>query len=274
MRLHENRPYGEDEEREMTQQRSGGAIDWREWLRRWDRQQTRYLPFREERFNAMFDALEALLPTAFVALDLGCGPGSLSQRLLARFPNARAIAIDQDPLLLAMGQGALGDIGGRLRWIDANLREPSWREQIGVESVDVALSTTALHWLPPDHLVRLYTELGTLIRPDGLFLNGDHMADAPGMEPFARVRDLVNQREEWAAEQDGAESWRGWWDAVASEPALAGLVAERERRLPESAHGDFELTYELHVAALGNAGFRSVGVLWQRLDDRVLLAVR
>ncbi len=107
----------------MTQPKEGSAIAWREWLRRWDRQQTRYLPFREERFAAMFDALEALLPPDFVALDLGCGPGSLSQRLLERFPQARAIAVDQDPLLLAMGQGALGDIGGRLRWIDANLRE-------------------------------------------------------------------------------------------------------------------------------------------------------
>ena len=249
-------------------------IDWHEWLRRWDRQQTRYLPFREERFAAMFDAVEALLPPDFVALDLGSGPGSLSQRLVERFPQARVIAIDQDPVLLAIGQGVHGDLGGRLRWVDANLREPSWRERIGVESVDVALSTTALHWLPPAPLVRLYAELGTLIRRDGLFLNGDNMAYTPGMEPFARVQELVRLREERAAEQNGAESWRGWWDALSSEPALGKLFAERERRQPESTHGDFELTCELHAAALGNAGFRSVGVLWQHLDDRILLAVR
>ena len=250
------------------------AIDWRAWLDRWDRQQTRYLPHREERFATMFDAVEALLPANFVALDLGCGPGSLSQRLLERFPEARVIAVDQDPVLLAMGHGALGDIGGRLRWVDANLRDPSWREHLGAESVDVALSTTALHWLPADQLVRLYADLGTLIRADGLFLNGDHMAYAPGMEPFTRIREMVDQREEGAAEQEGAESWRGWWDALRAEPALAGLFAERERRQTESAHGDFELTYDLHAAALRNAGFRSVGVLWQRFDDRVLLAVR
>src|SRR5258708_35568204 len=91
------------------------AIDWHEWLRRWDRQQTRSIPSREERFEAMFDALEALLPPDFVALDLGCGPGSLSQRLLARFPQARSLALDQDPVLLAMWQGALADLVGRLR---------------------------------------------------------------------------------------------------------------------------------------------------------------
>ncbi len=249
-------------------------IDWHEWLRRWDRQQTRYLPFREERFAAMFDAVEALIPPDFVALDLGCGPGSLSQRLLERFPQARVIAVDQDPVLLAIGRGALGDRGGRLCWVDANLREPSWRERIGVESFDVALSTTALHWLPPAHLLRLYTELGTLIRRGGLFLNGDHMAYPPGMEPFARVQEVVRLREERAAEQNGAESWRGWWEALRSEPALGTLFAEQERREAEGVHGDFELTYELHAAALGNAGFRSVGVLWQHLDNRILLAVR
>ena len=250
------------------------TIDWRSWLDRWDRQQTRYLPHREERFAAMFDAVEALAPAEFVALDLGCGPGSLSQRLLERFPQARVIAVDQDPVLLAMGQGALGDIGGRLRWIDANLGDPSWREHIGVESVDVALSTTALHWLSPAQLVRLYAELGTLIRADGLFLNGDHMAYAPGMESFTRIREAVDQREERAAEQDGAESWHGWWDALRVEPELAGLFAERGRRETESGHGDFDLTYDLHAAALSNAGFRSVGVLWQHLDNRVLLGVR
>lgn len=250
------------------------TIDWRAWLDRWDRQQTRYLPLREERFAAMFDAVEALLPPDFVALDLGSGPGSLSQRLLERFPQARAIAVDQDPVLLAMGQGALGDLGGRLRWVDANLGDSSWREHIGVESVDVALSTTALHWLSPAQLVRLYAELGALIRADGLFLNGDHMAYAPGMEPFTRIREAVDQREERVAEQSGADTWRGWWGALKAEPELAGLFAERERRHPESTHGDFDLTYDLHAAALRNAGFRSVGVLWQRFDDRVLLGVR
>src|SRR5690606_39217095 len=83
--------------------------DWPSWLRRYDTQQAAYLPAREERFTAMLNVLGALLPEEFVALDLACGPGSISQRLLERFPRARAVAVDVDPVLLAMGQGALGD---------------------------------------------------------------------------------------------------------------------------------------------------------------------
>jgi len=74
-------------------------IDWADWLQRWDAQQEGYVPEREARFTAMFDALAELLPASFVALDLACGPGSISQRLLARFPDAQAIAVDIDPVM-------------------------------------------------------------------------------------------------------------------------------------------------------------------------------
>jgi len=67
-------------------------IDWEDWLQRWDAQQEGYVPEREAGFTAMFDALAELHPASFVALDLACGPGSISQRLLARFPDAQAIA--------------------------------------------------------------------------------------------------------------------------------------------------------------------------------------
>ena len=70
----------------MTQPRNDDAIDWGDWLRRWDRQQTRYVPFREERFNAMFDAMEALLPPDFVALDLGVALAHSASACWSDFP--------------------------------------------------------------------------------------------------------------------------------------------------------------------------------------------
>ncbi len=64
------------------------GIDWPGWLRRWDAQQAGYVPNREARFTAMLDILEQLLPASFVAVDLGCGPGSISQRRAGRPPAA------------------------------------------------------------------------------------------------------------------------------------------------------------------------------------------
>src|SRR5437868_9403959 len=108
--------------RPMTTTKSD-QLDWKHWLDRWDAQQAGYVPKREERFRVMLDVLEALLPEEFVALDLACGPGAISQRLLERFPAARCFAIDFDPVMLALGQGAVGTYDDRLRWIDADLAD-------------------------------------------------------------------------------------------------------------------------------------------------------
>lgn len=43
------------------------TIDWQDWLRRWDAMQMTYIPDREARFSAMFDALEAALPPSLRA---------------------------------------------------------------------------------------------------------------------------------------------------------------------------------------------------------------
>ncbi|MEV4259564.1 methyltransferase domain-containing protein, partial [Spirillospora sp. NPDC049652] len=74
------------------------------WITRWDRQQEGYLPDREERFTALIDAVEAAGRPDPLVLDLGCGPGSLSARLLDRLPDATVVAVDTDPLLLALGR--------------------------------------------------------------------------------------------------------------------------------------------------------------------------
>jgi trans-aconitate methyltransferase len=68
-----------------------------EWIAKWDEQQQDHLPDREDRFTALIDAVEAGAgrPDPLL-LDLGCGPGSLSVRLLDRFPAATVVAVDAD----------------------------------------------------------------------------------------------------------------------------------------------------------------------------------
>jgi trans-aconitate methyltransferase len=263
------------EQTSVTVTASHVPVDWHSWLRRWDVQQTGYLPDREARFTAMFDVLEALLPDEFVALDLACGPGAISQRLLARFPKARCVAVDLDPVLLTMGQSVLGTMGGRLRWVEADLTTPEWVVQLGEAQVDAVLSTTALHWLPAAHLLRVYRQLGELVRPGGVVLNGDNMKFRLSMATFQRVADAVKARqEEDAFRRRGVEDWTEWWQALAAEPALTELLEERQRRFAWRTIDEHRPLYDVHEAALHDAGFREVGVIWQYMCNRVLMAIR
>jgi SAM-dependent methyltransferase len=270
-------------------------VDWPQWLRRWDAMQTAYLPFREERFAVMLDALDGLVGPRFVAIDLASGPGAISQRLLARFPQARCVAVDYDPALLALGRGALGDMEGRLRWLEADLRDPAWVDRLGEEQVDAVLSTTALHWLDASALARVYRHLARLVRPGGVVLDGDHMKFPPHLPSFRALADRATQRSRAESfEARGDDDWHGWWTAFAEQPGMESLVAERERRfstVSEPRHrsvlsaGDTAEEAvrdpdegapigEVHEALLRDAGFREVGLIWRMFGNGVLLAVR
>lgn len=257
------------------------------WIDRWDAQQQAYLPDREERFTALIDAVQecAGRPDPLV-LDLGCGPGSLAVRLLERIPAATVIAIDADPLLLALGETAwtgrfLADRTdggpGSLRFADQDLRVPGWSGALGLgQQADAAVSTTALHWLPPRALAAMYAEVASVLRPGGLLLNGDHLTEDEASAPtLVRLGHALNECEEQRRAPAGrGETWAGWWDAVQADPAMADLVAARERRSPESEHhGSPSGRLSVHVEALRAAGFREVGTIWQRGDNRLLCAV-
>jgi len=248
----------------------------RTWIDRWDAQQQEYLPDREDRFTAIIDAVEetAARPDPLV-LDLGSGPGSLAVRLLRRLPRATVVAIDADPLTLALGRAAYGEIAG-LEFRDLDLRTAGWSPGLQLDrQPDAAVSTTALHWLTQPALAALYAELAALLRPGGVLLNGDHLSEDDAAPVLRRLDRALLEREERRRFPGGhGESWTDWWAAVAADPALAPLHAERAARRVESEHhGSPAGRLSVHVDALRAAGFAEVGTLWQRGENRLLCGV-
>ena len=251
-----------------------------EWVNRWDAQQQWYMPDREERFTALIDAVEAWAGRDDpLVLDLGCGPGSLAVRLLERMPGARVVAIDADPLLLALGHAAYRGRPG-LRFAEQDLRAPGWADALALDRpADVAVSTTALHWLRPAALRNMYAELTTVLRPGGLLLDGDHLQEDQAVAPtLARLGgalvERLERRHTGGAGPGDHEDWAAWWQAATTDAELAGPAAERERLgLSEDHHGSESVLLSEHVAALGAAGFTEIGTLWQHGDNRILCAV-
>lgn len=144
--------------------------------------------------QAMLEVLDELLPESFVVLDLGSGPGSISQRVLARFPAAQAIAEEIDPVMMAIGRGALGTIDGRLRWVQADLESPDWRAALGEETtrVDAAFAArgieTAEQWR--DDLGREAAFAALLAERASRFDGKQRQAPPPGFDAhIAALRD-------------------------------------------------------------------------------------
>ncbi len=255
---------------------ASSAIDWADWAERWEAQQQLHIPRREQRFELMLELVaEVAGPEPKTLLDLACGTGSISRRLLLRFPTTAVTALDADPFLLEIGRHARGDANGRLRWMQADLRVPNWADGLRQSSpFDAVLTSTAMHWLASPDLVRVYRTLGELIRPGGIFLNAEHLrATRPGGRLGELMRS-VRTRLTRADRRDG-ENWDAWWEAAQAEPGFAPLLAQRDTVFSElhPRHDEY-ITAQFHEEALALAGFSETAVVWRFLDDTIVGAIR
>lgn len=156
----------------------------------------------------------------------------------------------------------------------ASLGEPGWSKALGLDRpLDAAVSTAALHYLSPDTLHRVYRQLAGLLRLGGVFVNGDHFPQDDTV--LAGVAACVGRRRAERRHAFAHEDWASWWTAVAADPELADLLAERRNRLPASgtdSMGGMALPARLRL--LRQAGFGHVGPVWQYGDSCVVVAIR
>ncbi|MGQ0839612.1 trans-aconitate 2-methyltransferase [Actinokineospora sp.] len=144
----------------------------------WD--PAKYLNFGDERARPFFELVarvQAEAPRRVV--DLGCGPGNLTETLLQRWPNADHVAIDSSPEMVA---------AARERAVAAHVADiHDWNPD---ERTDVVISNAALQWVPdhPDLLRRWADRLPSrawlAIQVPGNFAAPSH----------ALVRALVRER--------------------------------------------------------------------------------
>ncbi|MEU9854929.1 class I SAM-dependent methyltransferase [Streptomyces sp. NPDC047974] len=245
--------------------------DWAGWQQSWDRQQEWYMPDREERFRVMLDMVEALVGPEPRVLDLACGTGSITDRLLRRFPGAVSTGVDLDPALLAIARGTFeGD--ERVSFVTADLKDPAWTRALPYDSYDAVLTATALHWLHSGPLAALYGQVAGLVREGGVFMNADHMIDpaTPRINAAERARRHARMDAEKAA---GVLDWADWWASAAKDPVLAEPTARRFEIYGEHADGDMP-PVGWHADTLRAAGFGEARPVWCSPSDTLLLAVK
>ncbi|GAA2763055.1 class I SAM-dependent methyltransferase [Streptomyces paradoxus] len=189
--------------------------------------------------------VEAVVGTAPRVLDLACGTGTITTRLLARFPDATSTGVDLDPALLAIAEGTFaGD--DRVTLVTADLKDPDWPARLPHDSYDAVLTATALHWLHREPLADLYGQVAGLVRAGGVFMNADHMID----ESTPRINQLA-----------------------AEDPVLAEPTARRYEIYGDHADGDMP-SVQWHARVPREKGFGEARPVCCSPSDTLLLAMK
>lgn len=239
-------------------------------LERWDAQQTAYIKHRAMRFDVVAETIARLRGRAPRILDLACGPGSMIAALAIALPDAKIVGVDKDPVLVALASEIFTE-NKNIDIIEADLDAADWHGGISGQ-FDAITSSTALHWLAPDILGRLYFQLPQHLATGGLFLNADHLyydeIAQPTLNTLARQDDEANQVLAFA---NGADTWDAWW--LLAEQRYPDAKVRRDA-LWDGKVPPLKVTLGYHLETLRSAGFKETGTIWQYLDDFVICAVK
>src|SRR5579864_4589932 len=123
-----------------------------------------FTPSRSEQAYMMVSLIPASRDEEFVAVDLACGTGWLSEAVLRWFPRSRVIALDGSPAMLETARAKLGQWEDRVELREFDMREDRWVAQLPDE-VRCFVSSLAIHHLDGEGKQALFRELAGKLPP-------------------------------------------------------------------------------------------------------------
>ncbi len=149
--------------------------------------------------NRLLERFDVMRLAPQTILDVGCGPGTHTAALAARFADASVIAIDQSPAMVALAAPAERGLLARIPGL-ASLRKRSRAQGLVADMAslplprehgDVLWSNFALHW--SNDLPGLFAEWNRVLKVGGVM-----MFTAPGPDTLLQLRSALTRAGEVA----------------------------------------------------------------------------
>lgn len=123
-----------------------------------------------------------------VMLELGSGTGITTHALLHHRPDAHLLSVDNAPAMLSQARERLsGPIGeGRLEFKEVDALGAL--KSLSSASIDIVASAYTLHNFLSGYRHQVLAEIFRVLRPGGLFVNGDRYALDDPAEHLARTQ--------------------------------------------------------------------------------------
>jgi ubiquinone/menaquinone biosynthesis C-methylase UbiE len=174
----------------------------REYDQEWVSKDERRAAEREAQFSAAIRWLLVFLEGRSQVMDLGSGPGTLAQKLLAAFPEMRVICLDGSQEMLKLARERLASFADRVSFIQSDFADENWLAGLP-RQLDAVVSARAIHNLRKlKPIERVHRQICELLKPGGLFLNIERVNfSTPRLRRY--YRELQMKARGRAAKTDG-----------------------------------------------------------------------
>lgn len=208
------------------------------------------------RYDEMLDVLvRCIANTNQQILELGCGTGELSLKLLRCYPYTQIIAVDYSPRMLQFAKAKIEAAGFADRWVGIELDFGEWANnyfefssylKMTIDNkFNACVSSLAIHHLQDEMKCKLFYRIRESLISGGCFWNAD-----PILAESTIMADIYQAvREDWVVQQG---------------TTLAEIRAKIGNSTPHGySNPDRLATLSAHLDMLIKAGFEPVAVPWK-----------
>ncbi len=140
------------------------------------------IPMAQEQIGVMMSILKTREQPLERFMDLGCGDGILGAALLGEYPSARGVFVDFSEPMLEQAREQLKDYSGQLTFENVDYGDPAWVDRIAIQApFDAIVSGYSIHHQPDVRKRQVYEEIFSLLKPQGWFINIEHVSSAAGL---------------------------------------------------------------------------------------------
>ena len=137
------------------------------------------IPMAQEQIGVMISILKRRGEPIESFMDLGCGDGILGAAILGEYLSARGVFVDFSEPMLGQAREQLKNYAGQLTFENVDYGDPAWVDRIeGQAPFDVIISGYSIHHQPDERKRQVYEEIFSLLKPNGWFINIEHVASA------------------------------------------------------------------------------------------------
>jgi ubiquinone/menaquinone biosynthesis C-methylase UbiE len=196
-------------------------------------------------------------PAPLRVLEIGCGSGASAQALLTRREDLHLFALDSSAKMLKQARTNLAhwEQAGRIEFTEIEALEGLARTPEG--DMDVVASSYVIHNFERGYRERIHAEIYRVLKPGGLFINGDRYAIDDRAAHLAQVQ----------------KDTRYWFKTLAP----MGRLEQLEEWVVHLIHDENSMHIMHLTTAIGNLkslGFRDVKVERREGVDALVTAVK
>lgn len=199
-----------------------------------DKQVLKNIPKYPEMITALINAIPDKKENPKI-LDLGCGTGNITLKVLEKFPNSQITCLDLSENMIKIAKNKLEQYES-IEYIIGDFTKTEITEKY-----DAIISSLALHHIPNDkEKQEMYHAIYEALNESGVFYNAD----------------VIQGNSQYNEELNNNVAAREMLDNGSTQEEISELNGKRDAN-------DIPTTIYNHIKMLENVGFKEIDIIWK-----------